>query len=262
MTFLKYPVFRVPAGAYEFTLTFGWLLTLLVTLPLLARLGFWQLERAGERQQARDDLDKVMAQAPVNLGSIQDSDTDAKMVRVLASGKLDWSRQFLLENQVHNTVTGYEVLVPLIYEPGKAILLSRGWIPSTPGDKPNLTQPDKVASDAEITGLAVIPKARLSDYQRDILKQTKGYREMNDNPQLADWPVIIPEEDFTVLASLLELELMPRVLQPQQDLEYGFRRVWQPSLRGPAVNYGYAAQWFGMIVLLLGLMVWFNTRRV
>ena len=260
MKLFKATLLKIPLGQREFTLTLGWLLLVLVFLPLLSKLGLWQLERAAERQKAQDDLQLVMTQAPVALEKASLT-SDETMVRVTVSGKLDWSRQFLLENQVHNTVAGYEVLVPLVYAPDKAVLVSRGWLPETPGKKPNLSPPSNVEAQQEIQGLAVIPKARLADYQRDIVRQSKDYQELNSNPDLAEWPVFIQEEDFAAMSSLLKMNLLPRVIQPQRDLAFGYRRVWQPSLRGPAVNYGYAAQWFGMALVLLGMMIWLNTRK-
>ena len=112
-----------------------------------------------------------------------------------------------------------------------------------------------------ITGLAVIPPARLADFQREILEKSADYEPLNLNPDLADWPEMILEENFSDLSRLLGLELIPRVLQPQDDLAYGYTRVWKPAARGPAVNYGYAAQWFGMAVLLLGAMMFLNVKK-
>lgn len=260
MKLFKATLLKIPLGQREFTLTFGWFVLVITLLPVLLKLGVWQLERAAQRQKARDDLQLVMTQAPVALdqASLGVKET---MVRVTVAGELDWSKQFLLDNQVHNTMPGYEVLVPLNYAPNKAVLVSRGWLPETPGKKPDLSPPSGVAAKQEVQGLAVIPKARLSDYQRNIVRQSKDYKELNPKPELADWPVLIQEEDFAALSSLLQTRLLPRVIQPQSDLAFGYRRVWQPSLRGPAVNYGYAAQWFGMALLLLGMMVWLNTRH-
>lgn len=251
---------KIPFGQREFTLTLGWLLLVLVFVPILSKLGLWQLERAAERQKAKDDVQLVMTQSPVTLDQAS-LKTNQTLVRVTVSGELDWSRQFLLENQVHNTVSGYEVLVPLIYAPDKAVLVSRGWLPMAPGQKPNLSPPSNVETQQLIQGLAVIPKARLSEYQRDILGKSKDHQKLNENPALAEWPVLIQEEDFAAMSFVLQMNLLPRVIQPQSDLAFGYRRVWQPSLRGPAVNYGYAAQWFGMVLLLLGMMVWLNTRK-
>lgn len=257
---LKKPLLKIPFREYQFTLTLGWLIAIVVLVPILLRLSLWQLQRAEERHQAQAELKSVMTQAPIAIDDLELTQ-EQTLVRVTVTGEYDWSRQFLLANQVHNTVSGYEVLTPLKYAPNKAVLVSRGWIPKSPNKTPDLSPPANLAKNLTVQGLAVIPGARLSEYQREILEKTIGFEEMNDNPQLAKWPVIIQEEDFAKLSSLLKLELLPRVIQPQQDLSYGYRRVWQPSLRGPTINYGYAAQWFGMAVLLIAVMLWINTRR-
>ncbi len=261
MNVFKSPLFILPIARYEFSLNLAWLIPVLILVPILIRLGVWQLDRANERQTARDELVSVMQQKPLPINEFDLTPSHEKLAHLTVSGVFDWSKQFLLENQVHNTVTGFEVLAPLTYSSGRAILVSRGWIPASPGKKPDVSVTAGIARAQSVAGLAVIPESRLSDYQRDILRKSSDYKPSNTEPNNAKWPVIITEEDFATMSSLLELELVPRILQPQQDLSYAYRRVWQPSLRGPAVNYGYAAQWFGMAILLIGVMLWANTKR-
>lgn len=244
----------------EISLSLFWILLLVIFVPLLLRLTFWQLERAEERKLAQIQFQKSIARPPL---PIDDPSllSQEKYVRTQVDGAFDWSRQFILTNQVHNTVAGYEVLTPLIYSDGKAILVSRGWLPPSPGKVPNLRPPTDEFDKLSVTGLAVKPAPRMASYQRDIAMQSGDYELGNTDPALASWPVFIEEENFEQMASLLELELIPRVLQPD-DNKFSYMRVWQPSSRSPTVNYGYAAQWFGMMLLLVGTAIYMNTKRI
>lgn len=261
MLFFKKPALRLQTAYFEFSLSLWWITLVIILVPLLIHLGLWQLDRARERKQAQIDLAEVLTQAPVSIDDTRVNDKGQSLLPMVIKGELDWSRQFLLQNQVHNTVSGYEILVPLIYAPGKAILLSRGWLPPSPGKKPDLSPPSNIDRTQKITGIAVIPPPRLAKFQHEILEKSADYKPLNLDPNLADWPVSILEEDFEKLSTLLQLELTPRVLQTQDDLAYGYTRVWKPSARGPAVNYGYAAQWFGMALVLLGAMVRLNLKK-
>ncbi len=262
MSFWKKPLIHFRSERFEFSLSLWWILLVLIFVPLLARLGLWQLDRAAEREQAMKNLAVVLTQPPVSITDMEINDREVSLVRTEVKGEIDWSRQFLLENQVHNTVSGYEVLVPMVFAPGQAILVSRGWLPPSPGKKPNLSPPQGMSSRQAVKGFAVIPPPRLADFQREILDKSGDFRVLDVNPEHAQWPVLIQEEDFPKLSALLQLELVPRVLQSAQDLPYGYARVWKPAARGPAVNYGYAAQWFGMALLLIGAMIGVNLRRI
>ena len=62
------------------------------------------------------------------------------------------------------------------------------------------------------------------------------------------------------MSDLLGLELVPRVLQPE-SIDFGYTKIWKPKARGPAVNYGYAAQWFGMAIALVFVVFFLNSQR-
>ncbi|HBR96754.1 MAG TPA: hypothetical protein DD979_05185 [Gammaproteobacteria bacterium] len=261
MAFWRKPLLRLQWAGWVFSLSALPILLLLVCLPVLIRLGLWQLERAVERKEAMDAVAALQTRAPVSVTDPQLLDAETPYVRVRVQGEVDWSRQFLLDNQVHNTVAGYEVLTPIVFSPGRAILVSRGWMPPNPGKKPDLSPPDTLdAGIVELTGLAVTPPPRLAPQQRAVIEQRAKLSHRNEDAATDAWPIIILEEDFAKLSEQLGLELVPRVLQPDA-IDFGYTRVWQPVRRGPTVNYGYAAQWFGMALLLVGAVIVLNLRR-
>jgi surfeit locus 1 family protein len=246
---------------YEFSFSLFWIILILVFVPLLSRLGLWQLERAEEQKQALAEIEQASAMPPAPLDALQSAQL-APLTRVEVSGDMDWAHQFLLGNQVHNTIEGYEVLTPLIRPSGEAILVSRGWIPATPGKTPDLSVPEALRGEKTIIGLAVSPKPRLAKFQRDILMESKDYQALNADPSLAKWPIVIQEEEFKTMSSLLGYELIPRILQPEAELEYAYISIRKQTVRSPAINYGYAAQWFGMAILLICAALFLNRRNI
>jgi cytochrome oxidase assembly protein ShyY1 len=230
---LNRPVITLKAGPGQLELRILPILMLVVFLPILLRLGLWQLDRAAFRQQAMNEFERAAKSPAVHLEH-ESVLTSAPFVNVKLQGTVQWRTQYLLDNQVHNTVTGYEVLAPVLYAPGKVVLVSRGWVPALP---PPLVQtpPASMQFDDMVTveGLAVSVNRPAS-----VIK---------DNSNV--WPRIIQREDFDAIASELGAEVLPRVIQPH-TLNWGYRKIWKPARRGPLVNYGYAAQWFGMAMLL------------
>ncbi len=252
---------RFRLAGWELSLSLIPILALLLLFPLLIKLGIWQLDRAAQRQQALDTVETIRQGPHVPATDSRLNDADERYIRIQIEGNIDWSRQFLLDNQVHNTVAGYEVLTPVVFAPGRAMLLSRGWLPPTLGKKPDLSPPKPFSSESTlVTGLAVVPPPRLTATQKMIMASRTTPSTAVDVAGDVDWPVLIQEEDFAKMSELLGLELVPRVLQPDA-IDFGYSRVWQPVRRGPAVNYGYAAQWFGMALLLLGCVIRFNLSR-
>lgn len=230
---LNRPLLTLNAGPGRLQLRLLPLLTLLVFLPLLLRLGLWQLDRAASRQQAMNEFERAANTPAVH---IEDESvlTSEPFVNVKLQGTVQWRTQYLLDNQVHNTVTGYEVLAPVLYAPGKVVLVSRGWVPALP--PPSVQTPlasMRLDDRVNVEGLAVTVQRATSVVA-------------NDNNT---WPRVIQQEDFDAIARDLGSDVLPRVVQPH-TLSWGYRKVWKPARRGPLVNYGYAAQWFGMAVLL------------
>ena len=106
------------------------LVTLLI-LPVLLWLGFWQLDRAEQKQQL---LHKFEAQQDAPLIALQTLDKqqllDYRFRQVSAGGTYDAEQQILLDNQVVQGRAGFHVFTPLrLQASSAAILVNRGWVP-------------------------------------------------------------------------------------------------------------------------------------
>lgn len=237
-------------GAYRFRPGLWPTLAVLLLLPLLLGLGFWQLDRAEQKKAWLARLEAGLRQEPVELDS---SATDYPAVafrRVIARGSYDPAHQLLLDNQVRDRQVGYLVLTPLRLEGTDiAVLVDRGWV-AAPLDRTQL--PDIGLAAGALTVRGVADKG-----------PSAGLR-LGEAAIAADqWPLRLQYLDYALLERRLPYPLLPYVIRLDADQPHGYRRDWQPTPQmGPATHLGYAVQWFGLAIALVVIYLVVNTRRM
>jgi len=109
---------------------------------------------------------------------------------------------------------GYQVLTPLVLQPGGQILLvDRGFVARTPGVKtlPPLPVAAGVRSVAGVLGILPVPGIRLG------------------HPQVpAGWPKLMLYPTHATLAQVYGTQLLQPVLLLDADQPDGFVRIWNP----------------------------------
>ena len=226
-------------------------LATLVTFPVLVSLGFWQLDRAAQKEASLAAFDERAARSTLDLNDT-DPDADADLFRTArAEGDLDGGRQFLLDNQTHRREVGYHVLTPLRLEGReKAILVDRGWVPVG-------------ASRDLLPAVPVDAAPRRIEGHLDQGPPT-GIRLGGIADGESGWPLRIQYIDYGDLAARLDYPLLPMVLRMDESLPGGFVRRWRPEHPtgfGPERNRGYAVQWFALAAALLVIFLVVNLRR-
>ena len=94
----------------QFKANFFLTLLALAVLALLLSLGFWQLDRAKQKQQLLDlQADRLLLD-PVDLSSIDINEMNLRYLPVKTIGTLDAEHQILIDNQVRKGQVGYSVL--------------------------------------------------------------------------------------------------------------------------------------------------------
>ena len=87
-----------------------------------------------------------------------------------------------------------------------------------------------------------------------------GYRMGEAIPADAEWPKRAVYPILDEIADALGEPIQPFVLLLDPEDSYGFFRHWVPEEMGPGRHYAYALQWFGMGIVLAGLLIW-NFRK-
>lgn len=134
---------RVPER-YRFLLRPWWIAThvlLIVAVVVMARLGFWQLDRLHEKQAVADSLERSAAQPAVPVGSVVDPDdgTDAvdelRYRTVTATGTYLTDEEVLVANRTQGGQAGYWVVTPLAISAEESVAVLRGFVDLMVGEE-------------------------------------------------------------------------------------------------------------------------------
>ena len=223
----------------------------LLLLPGLIALGFWQLDRAEQRQGLLDSFDAQRTAEPVDLNRDR-LDPDTMLFRpARAEGEFLTGRTLLLDNQTHRRTVGYHVLTPYrLAESDQAVLVDRGWVPA--GDS-RAELPDTAMQNPEISIEGHLDQG-----------PPTGIRLGGIADGETGWPLRIQYIDYAELRDRIGTELLPVVLRLAPDSAEGFVREWRPEHPdgyGPERNRAYAVQWFGLAAALVVIYFAVNLRR-
>lgn len=201
----------------------------LVLVPSFVWLGFWQLDRAGQRGAAVDLQQSNLAADPVPVAELtrvgEDVDPDDRWRTVEATGTWDTGHELLLRNRDGSGGVGFHVLTPLVTEEGTAVLVNRGWVErgETALDQPEVPPaPEGTVEVAgrlhyseteENTGLRNrddLPEGQLMMVNVDRIAADLPYpvyggyvdlTRQDPMPEAAPEPVVLHEEDAGMSAS-------------------------------------------------------------
>lgn len=221
----------------------------LAGIALTARLGWWQLSRAGEKLawqaalEARGQLPPLDT-AALEAGLARGADADLLHRQVQLQGQ--WLPQWtvFLDNRTMERRSGFYVLTPLRLAAGdQVVLVLRGWAPRDSADRSRLPPLQTPAGPVEVAGRLIL---------RPPPTFALGAESSGPIRQNLDLPAYTRETGLP-LAGLLVQQLGPAA--------EGLARHWPPPASGVETNYGYAVQWFGLCALIAGLLLWFQVVR-
>jgi surfeit locus 1 family protein len=112
-----------------------WIITtllVLIAIGVMARLGFWQLDRLAQRRAFNASVAAQVSAPALDLNKDIPLDQLANMEYrpVLVQGVYDQQNEVILRNQVYNDQPGYHLLTPLrIAGSSQAVMVDRGFIP-------------------------------------------------------------------------------------------------------------------------------------
>lgn len=222
-----------------------WLATtflVLVGAAVCVRLGIWQLDRLEQRRAFNHQVETMRAAPLLDLNSgVPENITSMEWRPVKVSGKYDFENQVALRNQYNNSLYGFHLITPLLFE-GGAVLVDRGWIPA---------ESDSFAQDWRVydepSQVTVTGQIRLGQGKpafggvADALPM--------DGIRLEVWNNF----DVEKMSGQLPYPILRVFVQP--DVEPGDDVPPIPSqpeielTEGP--HFGYALQWFTFATILL-----------
>lgn len=124
-------------GVYRFLLSRQWVLITLIGLlliPVMIRLGFWQLHRHQSRVAHNHVVSHSLKADPTPIDRLTGVDSEPaehdQYRAVTASGHYDTRHEVVVRQRTaaDGNSIGYFVVTPLIRQDGTAVLVNRGWI--------------------------------------------------------------------------------------------------------------------------------------
>lgn len=224
-----------------------------VVFSLLVKLGFWQLERGQEKQAleqailARADsayqtLGEVLEENDWREGSILGKKVEANVVPQAFP-------VILLDNQTHQGNVGYLAfqIVSMSDESGTYALLELGFVEGI-ADRSILPTVTTLEVSTFISGR--------------LYRKSANPLSSELMPEVGD-AIRVQNLNIVHLNQLLNIELMPAVLQPDNLKNWPYDFPWNPLPLNSAKHFGYSIQWFLMagVFLLLTLIVFVRWQR-
>jgi surfeit locus 1 family protein len=218
-------------------------------MALFLRLGFWQLDRADQKQALLDQY-QIGQQSQVEITS-SNADRLARYQRVRVTGRYDPAHQILLDNMPsHSGQPGYRVLTPLQTSVGW-VLVDRGWLPLG-------------RSREQLPDIGVTPDERTITGTMDALPRAGLQLETPLIDPNTPWPRVLSFPTQAALEQQLGHELLPGLLLLDASQPDGYQRVWEAHLGfKPERHVGYAVQWFALAAaaLILFLVISVRTKK-
>ena len=221
-------------------------LIVLFFVILMTNLGFWQLNRAQEKQE----ILKLLANDHVTqIKSANQIKELPKYANVRLTGHFLKTPQLILDNQINNQVVGYHVFTPFLLDGlNTTIMVNRGWLAKNSFSNALLTVE---TTHVEISGKLNSPPQVGMQLGEIELNDNMPYQIITyfDKPKVAKF---LHEK----LCSGLSCKISNKVLWLKQSESQGFKRDWKPIIMPPSKHIGYAVQWFSMTVVLIFIFIY------
>lgn len=220
-----------------------WRITLvvLVMVPLMVGLGFWQLQRAEEKAALAAAFEQRQLQPPADLGELWDMpEGSLAYTPVTLSGVFLPDKYFLLDNRIQGGRFGYEVVgIVELQGSDRMVLVNRGWIAADPA---RLQRPEvpAVSGLARLTGhVYVAPGAPYLLAEQSL----EG-----------GWPKLLQAVEMDKLVPVVGAISGGRVFSYPIRIDAGAPGAlsvdWKVVNVSPQKHQGYAVQWFAMALVL------------
>ncbi len=235
----------------------------LLLVFLFARLGLWQLDRAAEKRSMLAAKELASTASALTAFDEQLHIQDIEYRNVELSGQYDYSRQFLLDNRIYQQQAGYEVITPF-YPLGSDgfILVNRGWVGhnGNRNDKPSIPAATTESLLAGVMtnpskGFSIGPALEQSEAVYNKAHSGKGSAQGREQK----WPLVLQYIDYATIADKVDkIPLVSGVVVADQGQNGNLMYNWKPVANGPMKHYGYAFQWFAMLVAVIILFIYLN----
>jgi surfeit locus 1 family protein len=222
-----------------------WLLTAAAAAGFAATLalGAWQMSRAAQKLALHAAIEQRQTMPPVSQRDLLASRSPADLVHrsIVLRGSWVASHTVFLDNRQMQGKIGFYVVTPLRLEGSDAaVLVERGWVQRNFLQREQLPPIPTPAGVVELSGRLAPPPAKLYEFAG-----------------AAPGP-IRQNLDLAPFGAETGLPLLPLSVRQIGGPSDALLRDWPEPASGVERNYGYAAQWWALSILIAILYVWFQ----
>ena len=236
---------------YEFNFTLIPTIAFIVAFICFIRLGFWQLERANQKNNINSDYTLRQDEALINLNKTSSINDKESLLwrRIESNGSFLNKKNIILDNQIFNQVAGFNILTPfLIKDSNHIVLVNRGW-------QPNLVDRDLIPNISNIEGEKII-KGHIAKFP------TSGITLGQDNIETMNSSVFRMQRlDFDELKYSLSFNILPYMIYVDPLLDKENYNTFKLPAPDSEKNYGYAFQWFAFALTLFIIFIKLGIKR-
>lgn len=218
-------------------------LATLTGVSITASLGFWQLNRAAQKQAIQAAVDSQALADPLRNSDLLAADKPVHR-RAVLRGRWIPAHTVFLDNRQMGGRVGFYVLTPLALEGSSAVLLvQRGWVPRNFTQREVLPPIETPSAVVEVAGRMAPLPGKLYDL---------------GGPESG---AIRQNMDLEAFRAETGLALLGFTLQQTGPASEGMMREWPAAISGVDKHYGYAFQWFGIGVAMVIFFGWVQFVR-
>ena len=221
----------------------------LLILPVLLRLGFWQLDRAEEKRGLITQFKQQNKLGPISLTDNLKADYNLNYRTAQVSGRYDSSKQVFIDNKIYQGKLGAYALTPFkINNSEYSILVNRGWVPMAIERTPL----PKIETPTEM--LTLNGKIKISTAKPFVVGKQFQSNE--------GWPALMQWINISEIENKSGLKLLPYVFLLDEKEQSGYVREWKPVVMQPEKSTSYAVQWFSLALALTIIYIVVNLKTV
>jgi len=210
-----------------------------LAFALLVRLGVWQIDRWGEKTELLKQYE-ININISLSEDGLEQDILESNYKKLSITGVWVPKDMFFLDMRKHKGISGMQVVMPMLLSNGKKVLINRGWVKHTLGNKDNPIIKTPI-NKQNISGI--------------IRSANKSYFMTNDESS--------KRKMFVDIEMLTENDnnLFPGIVIQVGGEEDGLIRDWQKPNFRPAMHLGYAIMWFAFAIILLVMSLYMSINR-
>lgn len=220
----------------------------LLILPVLLRLGFWQLDRAEEKRNFIEVFQQQNELAPLLIKGFIKLDTALNYREAKLAGHYNLEKQIFIDNKIYQGKTGVHVMTPFKLKNSEySILVNRGWV-SMVADRSSLPKIETDKNNLQLRGKIKI----IGENPFMVGEQFQSNQ---------GWPALVQWVNFADIEKKSGLKLLPYIFLLDEKEQSGYVRKWEPVFMQPEKSTSYAVQWFALALALSIIYIVVNLKK-